>query len=64
MGKPLFESQISEAVVGVDGVLSLDWIVIDWTLFSFYGYGIKPAAGHYLDFDSGGVVINGKAGYV
>jgi hypothetical protein len=64
VGQPLFESQISEAVVGVDGVQSLEEVVVDWVPFFSYGYGIKPPAGHYLDFETGGVVINGKAGYV
>lgn len=62
VGKTLYLSRISEAVVTTDGVKSLDAMLFDSAAPS--SYGIAPAAGHYLDFETGGVVINGSAGYV
>jgi baseplate J-like protein len=62
VGKPLFESRISEVVVNTAGVQSLDQILYDTAAST--SYGILPAAGHYLDFESGAVVINGSASYV
>jgi len=62
VGKALFESWISETVIETEGVQSLDAILINAAPFT--NYGIRPPTGHYFDFETGGVVINGKAGYV
>jgi hypothetical protein len=60
IGKPLYRSRIFETVLAVAGALAVRGLLIDGVGFS--DFAITPGAGNYFDFESGAVLLNGKAG--
>lgn len=59
IGLALFESRIFEAVLAVPGTLAVHGLLLDGAAFG--DYGIEPGPGRYFDFESGALVLNGKA---
>ncbi|MCP4715996.1 MAG: hypothetical protein GY868_12840, partial [Deltaproteobacteria bacterium] len=58
IGKPLFRSRVFEAVMSVEGTLSVRDITfnsLSWTT-----HAVKSPAGTYFDFNKGRLVLNGK----
>ena len=62
IGRALFESRLEQTVLAVPGTSAVSALLINGAPPA--AYGIAPAAGHYFDFEHGGVLLNGKAGYV
>jgi hypothetical protein len=62
IGQPLFRSRIFEAVNTIAGVVSVRGILLHllWWVFPWEVPAIKPPASTYLDFEQGGLRINGK----
>lgn len=62
IGRPLFRSRIFEAVMAVEGVSSVQGLLLksEGIEKPWSRYAIKPPAGKYLDFEQGGLLLNGK----
>lgn len=60
IGKPLFRSRVFEAVMSVEGTLSVRDIIFKflWFQWSWTTHAIKSPAGTYLDFEKGGLLLN------
>jgi hypothetical protein len=59
IGLALFESRIFDAVLAVPGAIAVHGLLLNGAPFS--DYGVQPGAGNYFDFESGELVLNGKA---
>ncbi len=60
IGRPVFRSQIFEAVLAVPGALAVNGLL--WDGGDFPTYGVSPGAGNYFDLEAGTLLLNGKAG--
>jgi len=60
IGKPLFRSRVFEAVMSVEGTLSVRDIIFKflWLQWSWTTHALKSPAGTYLDFEKGGLLLN------
>jgi len=60
IGKPLFRSRVFEAVMSVEGTLSVRDIIFKflWFQWSWTTHALKLPAGTYLDFEKGGLLLN------
>jgi hypothetical protein len=54
----LFASVVLRAVMDVPGVAGVHALLLDRSPFP--DPGLRPAAGHWFDFDTGGVWVNGR----
>lgn len=64
VNRPLFRSVIFETVLAVPGALAVRSFSISGfrLLFLFAtAYGFQPGAGRYFDFQTGGIVLNGRS---
>ena len=59
IGAPLFRSRIFDAVLAVEGTVAVTGLM--WNGSNFDPYGRKPGAGEYFDFETGTLLLNGKA---
>ena len=59
IGEALFESRIFEAVLAVPGAVAVQGLLLNGAAFA--DYGIDPGTGNYFDFESGALLLNGKA---
>lgn len=59
VGAPLFRSKIFETALSVEGVLSVQGIL--WNGSVFADYGKSPGAGRYFDFNPNALFINGSS---
>jgi predicted phage baseplate assembly protein len=67
IGAALFRSRIYERVLSVAGTTSVRSVLVDGEPFpgddavTGQTYGITPGAGRYFDFETGGLILNGRA---
>ncbi len=59
IGLALFQSRIFDAVLAVPGAVAVHGLLLNAAPFS--DYGVDPGAGNYFDFETGALVLNGKA---
>lgn len=59
IGQPLMRSRIFDAVLAVKGALAVRSILLDGS--PLLGFAVTPGAGCYFDFETGGLILNGKA---
>lgn len=57
IGLPLFRSRIYDFVLRVPGALSVTGLLLDQTTFG--AWAVSPGAGHYFDFETGSLLLNG-----
>ncbi len=62
IGKPLFRSRVFEAVMSVEGTLSVRDIIFKflWFQWSWTTHALKSPAGTYFDFEKGGLLLSSK----
>ena len=59
IGLALFVSRIFEAVLAVPGTIAVQGLLLNGAAFG--DYGVDPGTGNYFDFETGALVLNGKA---
>jgi hypothetical protein len=59
IGLALFESRVFDAVLAVPGAVAVHGLLLNGSIFK--DYGVVPGAGKYFDFETGALVLNGKA---
>jgi hypothetical protein len=59
IGRPLYRSELFRTILAVPGALAVTGAVLDGQPFT--GFGVAAGAGRYFDFETGPLVINGKA---
>jgi hypothetical protein len=59
IGQPLMRSRIFDAVLAVKGALAVRSILLDGS--PLLDFAVTPGAGRYFDFETGGLILNGKA---
>src|SRR5215831_8127008 len=59
IGLALFQSRIFDAVLAVPGTVAVHGLLLNGSVFK--DYGVDPGAGNYFDFETGALVLNGKA---
>lgn len=62
IGKPLFRSRVFEAVMSIEGTLSVRDISFKflWLQWSWTNHALKSPAGTYFDFEKGGLLLSSK----
>lgn len=60
IGLPLFRSRVFDAVLNVAGTVAVTGLLLNGV--SFDPYGVAPGTGKYFEFESGTLLLNGKAG--
>jgi hypothetical protein len=62
IGKPLFRSRVFEAVMSIEGTLSVRDIIFKflWFQWSWTTHALKSPAGTYFDFEKGGLLLSSK----
>jgi hypothetical protein len=59
IGQAVFRSQIFETILAIPGALAVNGLF--WNGAPFSDWGKSPGAGNYFDFETGTLLLNGKA---
>jgi predicted phage baseplate assembly protein len=59
IGRPLYRSELFRTIMAVPGAIAVTGAILDGQPIT--GFGVSAGAGRYFDFETGPLVINGKA---